>query len=139
MPTPGADNIATSIVGMSYTVEGGVDTQFKETCDFVQELAAAMDAGWTSSADTPTSMTTEFQSAFEGYHEFVFCIATGIDQETAAWADTWDGSSHSYAVTKEKIVNSIKACADPFWSNGAQAIAEAAADAFMSGFSQDSG
>lgn len=146
MPSPGQDAIATALGSKTYSVEGGFTTQFKKETTFIQKLATAMDAGWTSaSPTTPTTMSNALNTEFTGYLVgqgllFVGCIGSSIDAETTAWADSWDSTAqvHTYTVSAPKIVIGIQNCA-PLWSNGAQAIAEAAADAFMSGFGQETG
>jgi hypothetical protein len=146
MPSPGQSAIATILGGKTYSVEGGFDTAFKKETPFIQTLASAMDSGWTSaSPTTTTTMATTFASEFADYLAgqgltFIDCIAVGIDQETAAWAASWDTQAqvHTYAVNAASIVSRIQGCS-PLWSNGAKAISEAAADAFMSGFGQETG
>lgn len=146
MPSPGQDAIATTLGSKTYTVEGGFNTQFKKETTFVQKLATAMDAGWTSaSPSTPTAMSNAFTTEFTGYLNgqgmlFVSCVASAIDAETTAWVNSWDSTAqvHTYTVSAANIVTGTQNCA-PLWSNGAKAIAEAAADAFMSGFGQETG
>jgi len=144
MPSPGASAIASSIGTKSFTVEGGFATQFVSTGEFVVKLSNAIHSGWTSaSPSTPTTMATSFATEFSTYLSgngavFVNCIASGIDAEIAAWAASWNGSVHTFTVTAASIVSRIMACT-PIVSNGAQALAEAVADAFMSGFGQEAG
>lgn len=146
MPSPGQDAIATTLGNKAYTVEGGFNTQFKKEKTFIQKLATAMDTGWTSAPpSTPTTMSGSFAAEFNAYLTgrgmlFVSCIASAIDTETTAWGNSWDSIAqvHHYTVSAANIVTSIQNCA-PLWSNGAKAIAEAVADAFMSGFGQETG
>lgn len=145
MPSPGASSIAATIGAKTYTVEGGFVTQFVNPSSFVTSLATAMDAGWTSATPTTaTTMAAAFTAEFASYagngRVFIDCVATGIDDETAAWVASWDSqaSVHTYTVNAASIVSRIMACS-PVQSAGAQALAEAAADAFMSGFGQEVG
>lgn len=146
MPTPGQSAIATFIDAKTFTVEGGFATQFNGDAPFVQKLATALDAGWTSASPmTPTTMAEHFDTEFNGYLTgqgllFLGCIASAIDDETAAWAASWDSQAqvHTFAVSSVGIVGRIQECA-PLWSNGAQAVAQVTADAFMSDFDQEAG
>lgn len=146
MASPGQEAIASKLGSKTYSVEGGFDTQFKTETTFIQKLATALHAGWTSAPpSTSTAMSTAFSSEFADYltgqgMQFISCIASAIDTETTAWADSWDSTAqvHTYIVSAANIVTGIQNCA-PLWSNGAKAIAEAAADAFMSGFGQETG
>lgn len=169
MPTTGTDAIATKIGEKTFTVmttpEGDVTTTFSPQSGFVKKLAAAIDAGWTSaSPSTPTTMADAFTQEFLLGDElaylagngamFVECIATAIDQETTAWAGSWisETAQHTYTVSESSIVARAESCtalatADPdaeppvppFWSNGAKALAEAVAAAFVAGFLQEEG
>lgn len=146
MPSIGAAAIASTIGAKSYTVEGGFSTQFVSTAEFVVKLANAIHAGWTSaSPTTPTTLSASFAAEFAGYLSgngllFVNCIATGIDDEIAAWVSSWEPvpAVHTFTVTAASIVSRIMACS-PVVSNGSQALAEVVADAFMSGFGQETG
>lgn len=146
MPSPGQAAIASSIGTKSFTVEGGFVTQFQSTAEFIQDLATAINAGWTcASPTTPSTMAAAFTSQFAGMlagvgKQVIDCIAAGIDAEIAAWVASWNTgtSTHTYVVNSASIVSRIQACS-PVWSNGAKAIAEAVADAFMSGFGQEVG
>lgn len=146
MPSIGAAAIASTIGAKSYTVEGGYPTQFVSSGAFVVKLANAIHAGWTSaSPTTPTSMAASFSAEFAGYLLgngllFVNCIASGIDDETAAWVASWQPipAVHSYTVTAASMVSRMMACS-PVVSNGSRALAEVVADAFMSGFGQETG
>ncbi|MCW8965371.1 MAG: hypothetical protein OQK82_01590, partial [Candidatus Pacearchaeota archaeon] len=123
------------------------NTQFVETYPTTQKLAAAIDAGWTSaSPTTATTMAASFSAEFAGYlfpgigQTFIYCIASGIDAEIAAWVASWDtlAQIHTYPPNAASIISRIMACS-PVQSAGAQAIAEAVADAFMAGFGQEVG
>lgn len=146
MPSPGADAIAATIGAKAFVVEGGLDAKFAANGELVQRLAEAVDAGWTSATPTtPTSMGAAFDGVLGDYvagrgRQYIDCIADGIDQETADWVASWDtqAQAHTYVVNAASIVGRIQACA-PLWSAGAQALAEAAAEAFMSGFVQEGG
>lgn len=146
MPSPGSRSIAASIGAKSYTVEGGYDTQFIESNEFIQKLAKALDAGWTSASPImPTSMSAAFSAEFAGYlagrgQVFVNCIASGIDQETAVWVASWNPivQVHTYVVNAGSIVGRIMGCS-LVQSNGARAMAEVCADAFVDGFGQEVG
>lgn len=145
MPSPGAASIAATIGAKAYTVEGGYATQFVDPSSFVTSLSVAMDAGWTSaSPTTATAMAAAFSAEFSSYsgngRTFIDCVASGIDDEVAAWVASWDVDLqvHTYTVNAASIVSRIMACS-PVQSAGAQALAEVAADAFMSGFGQEVG
>lgn len=146
MPSPGQSSIAGTLGAKTYTVDGGFDTQFNEQGTFVQKLATAIDSGWTcATPTTSTSMASAFDAELANYlagqgKQFVDCIAAGIDTEIDAWVASWDTKLqiHTFVVSAAGIVSRIQACA-PIWSAGAQAVAESAADAFMSGFGQEVG
>lgn len=146
MPSIGQSAIANILGAKTYTVEGGFNTQFNVNGTTVQKLATAIDAGWTSaSPTTPTSMAASFAAEFSSYLAgpglvFIYCVAQGIDDETQAWADSWNPipAVHAYTVNAASIVSRIMACS-PVQSNGALAISEAVADAFMTGFGQEVG
>lgn len=146
MPSPGRQAIADFIGNKTYTVEGGFDTKFNASGTFVQSLAMAMDTGWTSA--TPTTITTmqaTFSNELNGYLsgnglQVIMCIAQAIDTETASWANSWDAiqSVHTYTPTVASIIATTQGCA-PIWSQGAQAITTAAAEAFINWFEQEAG
>ncbi len=146
MPSPGSSSIAATIGAKTYTVEGGYNTQFIASSEYIQKLARALDVGWTSASPfVPTSMSAAFSGEFVGYlagqgQLFVNCIASGIDQETAAWVSSWNpiAQVHTYVVNAGSIVGHIMGCS-PVQSNGARALAEVCADAFMGGFGQEVG
>ncbi len=148
------------------TAEGvAVKTQFNTKGEFVQKLATALNKGWTCAPpSTPTTMETEVTREFSLDTDLPYltgigaslvkCIAIAIDNETSDWADSWSSETgtHTYVVSASNIVTGIKGCTKlatedpeaeppvpPFWSNGAKAVAEAVADAFMSGFGQETG
>ncbi|MDH5179758.1 MAG: hypothetical protein OEZ39_07465 [Gammaproteobacteria bacterium] len=144
MPSPGTSALAAMLGVKSYTVEGNYTTNFNPGGEFVSKLAAAMHTGWTSSSPaTGTTMTGAFGAAFNGYLAgtgllFMNSIAQGIDEDIAAWAASWDGNSHGYVVSVSSLMTRILALS-PILSNGVQAITEAVATAFMSGFGQETG
>lgn len=144
MPSPGATAIAHSIGGKNYVVEGNFATGFTTGSPFVSKLATAMDTGWTSSSpSTSTSMDNAFASELGSFLQgaglaFLNCVAQSIDAETTAWVNSWNGAVHTFVVSAPSIVDRIMACA-PVASHGVQALAEAVADAFMSGFGQETG
>ena len=146
MPSIGQSAIAT-ILAKPYTVEGGFNVQVNVNGVFVQKLANAIHAGWTSaSPTTPTTMGASFNTEFSNYlfaglgKVFVECIASGIDAEVAAWVASWDDINmiHTFTVSNASIYNRIMACS-PYQSNGAKVFAQGAADAFMAGFGQEAG
>jgi hypothetical protein len=146
MPSTGATAIANVIGAKSYIVEGGFATLFINSGEFVLKLANAIHAGWTSvSPTTPTSMAASFALEFNGYLFgngllFINCVATSIDDEIATWVASWNvlTSVHDYTVNAASIVSRIMVCT-PVVSYGTRALAEAVADAFMSGFGQEAG
>ena len=146
MPSIGQAAIAT-ILAKPYTVEGGFNVQINVNGTFVQKLASAIHAGWTSSSPTtPTSMVSSFNAEFTGYligglgKTYVECIASGIDAEVNAWVASWDNIAlvHTYTVNAASIVGRIMACS-PYISTGTQICADASAEAFMVGFGQEAG
>lgn len=146
MPSIGTAAIASIIGAKAYSVEGAFPTQFITSGEFVAKLANAIHAGWTSaSPTTPTGMAASFSAEFTGYLSgngwlYVSCIATGIDDETITWVNSWDTNSqlHTYTVNAASIVSRIMGCT-PVVSNGSRALAEVVAGAFMSGFGQETG
>jgi len=146
MPSPGATTIAATICEKTYIVEGNHATVFNKQGTFVQSLAKAMDSGWTSA--TPTTTTTmvasfeaEFSERLKGQgKQMIMCIAQAIDAETAAWAASWDSLTmiHTYAPNVGSIVITTQGCA-PLWSQGAIAITEVVAKAFVDHFEQEVG
>jgi len=146
VPSIGQSAIAT-ILAKPYVVEGGFAVQNNVNGTFIQKLAAAVHAGWTSvSPETPTSMSVSFSTEFNNYLfagiglQYVNCIASGIDDEVNAWVASWNNVLlvHEYTVNAASIVSRIMACS-PITSNGAQIFAEASAEAFMAGFGQEVG
>lgn len=146
MPSPGQQSIATNIGDVPYSVEGGFETEIKQASMVVQKLATGMDTGWTSA--TPSTVSTMAQTipaAFSGFVidglEFLTAIGTGIDTETALWAASWNSTSakHLYAPESASIMAKIQAASPTVWSAGAQALAQAATNAFLAGFEQEVG
>ncbi len=146
MPTIGKSAIAQKIAAKSFEVENtGATVQYQEDVDFVQRLANAIHTGWTSLTPvTPTAMLTSFASVFADYtgqgRAMLDAIATGIDQESSAWAASWNPTlaKHLYAPSAATIKSKILA-ASPFQSNAVTALAEATSEAYMSGFKQEEG
>lgn len=146
MPSPGTAVIASAIGDVAYTVEGGFDTEIKQESMVVQKLATGMHNGWTSATPTTVStMAATIPAAFSGFVvdglEFLTAIGTGIDAETTTWAASWNSTSatHAYSPASASIMASIKAASPTVWSAGAQALAQAATDAFLANFEQEVG
>lgn len=145
MPSPGASSIASAIGTVSYTVEGGFDTEIKEGSMVVQKLAAGMHTGWTSATPSAVStMAATIPAAFSGFVVdglgFLTAIGTGIDAETTKWAASWNASSakHLYVPNSASIMAAIQG-ASPLWSAACTALAQAATDAFLADFVQEGG
>ncbi|NVK42110.1 MAG: hypothetical protein HWE39_12790 [Oceanospirillaceae bacterium] len=139
MPSPGTAAIEQAIAGTQFDVEGET-TEFKEGSLIVVQLGRAIDAGWTSaSPSTSTTMAATFASEFSNVAGVgltaMNAIATGIDQEVAAWIASFNpvAGVHAYAPTAASIKSKILA-ASPVSSNGMTALAQAVADAFIDGF-----
>lgn len=146
MPSPGQQSIATNIGDVPYSVEGGFETEIKQASMVVQKLATGIDSGWTStSPSTVTTMAATIPAAFAGFVidglEFLTAIGTGIDAETALWAESWNPTSatHLYVPSSASIMEKIQAASPTVWSEGAQALAAAATSAFLSSFEQEVG
>lgn len=146
MPSPGAASIASAIGNVNYSVEGGFATQIKQQSWVVQTLANGMHSGWTSaSPSTVTTMAATIPAAFAGTVtsglEFLTAIGTGIDAETALWAASWNATSvkHLYTPASASIMAAIEAASPTVWSAGAQALAQAATNAFLASFEQEAG
>lgn len=144
MPSIGSTEIANTIGQASFMV-ADKQIQFVSDSDFVTRLANAMDSGWISeSPDTATNMEAAIGSEFTAYGQeglnSVKAIGTAIDAETAKWVASFDTntSKHTYAPTAAVIQSAIIAAA-PVKSNGMTALAEAVAQAFMSGFDPTQG
>lgn len=139
MPSPGTSAIENAIAGTTFDVEGET-TEFKAGSLLVVQLGSAIDAGWTSSSPAaPTTMAASFAATFTNLVGpglvAMNAIASGIDQETAAWVASFNPLTglHAYAPTATAIKSKILA-ACPVSSNGMTALAQAVADAFIDGF-----
>lgn len=146
MPSLGQQSIAANIGDVPYSVEGGFETEIKQASMVVQKLATGMDTGWTSaSPSTVTTMATTIPAAFNSFVidglEFLTAIGTGIDAETALWAASWNSTSatHLYIPSSASIMAKIQAASPTVWSAGAQALAQAATNAFLASFEQEVG
>lgn len=146
MPTIGASAIADIIGAKTFDVDGET-VQFNASGDTAQGVGAAINAGWTCAAPVvPSTMAVAFAAQFANIVgqglAFLMAIANGIDAEIALWVASYvpppGPGTHAYVVSAAGIVSLIQA-SSPLWSAGAQALAEAAADAFMSGFQQEVG
>lgn len=144
MPSPGPAALR-SALAVPYTVEGGHPTQFQADGQFITDLAAAIDAGWTcASPTTPSTFAEAFTAAFAhitgGGAPFLQCVASGLDDEVDAWIASWDSEAgiHTYAPSSASIVSRITGCSS-LSSAGVTALAEAVADAFVASFEQEVG
>jgi len=153
MPSPGQSTIATALGSTTFDVEAldangetyTVAQQFNTDSEFVQQLATAMHTGWTSvSPSTVTTMVATFEPTFNHLlgqgKSVMLAIAQGIDAEVTLWAASWNSTraEHEYAPDAASIYNQIQNSL-PITSAGINAISQAAADAFMSGFEPTQG
>lgn len=146
MPSPGIPALE-AVLATSYTI-GGYAAHMEQYGTTVVKLATGMDSGWVCVSPTiPSDMEVAILAAFGAYlgpasqgYRFIQCCGRGIDQEVDAWIASWDVvlQIHTYTVNAASIKSRILACA-PFVNAATTAIAQAVADAFMSGFGQETG
>ena len=147
MPSPGQSTIATEIGGVSFTLEvRGTTLNFNSAGAFIQKLATAVDAGWTSAHPvTITTMASTFTSEFSGYFagsaqgkDFINAIASAIDYDVTLWALSYDliEDVHSYEPTasslKAKILSNY-----PAPSSGVDALLTQIATTFANYFEKE--
>jgi hypothetical protein len=145
MPSPGITALKTSLA-IPLNVEGGFSTSIVLNGTTNVSLATGIHNGWgTIYPTTLTTMESTIISAFGGYvdgvylgSQFLVCCGRGVDLEIADWVASWDTTIHTYTVSAASIYSRIMLCS-PINSNSANALAQAIADAFMTGFIQEGG
>jgi hypothetical protein len=153
MPSPGASDIKDALNAATFSVTQTVagetktiDCGFADDAPVVVGLAAAIDAGWTSSSPaTTTTMTATITAQFPNLASapglaYLVAIGIAIDAETALWVASWNSTSakHMYAPSKATTYAKYLAAVTNQYP-GVNALANAAIDTFIAEFDPAAG